>query len=283
MTRPRPLPIRIPPALNETVESYLGRLAATNYVHLDDVKLHLDIDPTLPIEVISHDNTSTLGTLTGYTPTELARALPELDRRHTNPAQFRRQPMPACPRCTSRHHGGPVTRYYPHHIRTCQKHRLWLGHQPNRRPNNRTFVDLSAMPTVLAAQTRHRRLALRRGIYITVHAFAYAHRIFTHTTQPATTRFPTGPTTSDDPQHQAAIYPDLVAITALLTSHYWREIAMEPHLGPAFLTAAGRIILGDRHFRPRHDHPLHAWSKDLAALQSEPDSVLSALARSIEP
>jgi hypothetical protein len=60
-------------------------------------------------------------------------------------------------------------------------------------------------------------------------------------------------------------------------------MAMDPHLGAAFVTVAGRIILGERHFRPSRNHPLREWANDHAALQNEPGSVLSTLARPIEP
>ncbi|WP_433521294.1 TniQ family protein [Nocardia pseudovaccinii] len=288
--RPRLLPIPIPPALHETLESYLRRLSATNRVHPEDLKHHLDFDPTLPIDTISPNNLNGLSIVTGYPPTELARALPELDHRHTTATLFRRQPMPACPRCTSRHRGGPVTRYYPHHVRTCPKHLLWIGHQPARHHQPRTFVDISAAANVIAAQTRHRRLARRRGTSITAHAFTYARRIWTRTPQLSDTVGATldpshlGKTGSpEDPKYQAAIYPRLVTITTLLTSPYWRDVALDHRLGGAFFAEAGRILLSDRHYQPPPGHPLRTWLDDLATLQAEPASLISALARFTEP
>src|SRR5699024_3458758 len=103
---------------------------------------------------ITHEQ---LAILTGYSAERLCMHLPDL--RGLDHDVFSRYAGPACPRCTARHPGRPIARYYAYHAQACSRHRLWIGFgRPwEKRPGER-FIDITCAPEVLAAQTRHRRI-----------------------------------------------------------------------------------------------------------------------------
>ena len=68
-----------------------------------------------------------LAAVTGYPPGNLARALPELRQPGPDWLSLRHLAQRACPRCTARHHGGPVRRLFAHHEYLCTRHGYWIG------------------------------------------------------------------------------------------------------------------------------------------------------------
>ncbi|WP_083864158.1 TniQ family protein [Nocardia exalbida] len=265
----RRLPIPAPPALNETTESYLRRLANVNHVTLGELKLHLGLSATSGVGDLPPHNLRRLATITGYSSAQLARALPDLGNRFLNRDLFSLPSRDACPACTRRHRGGTVTRYFPHHAHVCRRHRLWI-----REPTYQgTFLDISPVPAILTAQARHRRLARRFGPIPTEHAYTTARdswqyvRQLTKTVDTALGIFCPGRTRifGDDPAFLAATYPDVVSLTVLLVSPYWRQLAADPDTRHRFYAEAGWRTRRDRRYRPMRNDTLHEWVEDLTA------------------
>ncbi|APE10923.1 TniQ family protein [Rhodococcus ruber] len=276
----RPLPIPAPPTTDETIESYLQRIAHLNHVHIDELKLHLGLNHTRWVETMNATGIGRLTAVTGRSRAELIRALPELDERHKNPALFRDTRRPACPDCVRRHRGGPILRYYPPHIHVCTKHRIWIGHAfalSSPRPD--TCLDISKIPEIPAAQRRHRRLAQCHGTLRTHDAFTCARRIWDHTVDPlltnpvADTLTLLNPTAvrhfTSDQAYPAAIYPKLVTITTMLLSSHWRRVAAHPDSRNEFFREANRRIHGGDHDWISGSHPLNQWVEHLVDQRNE--------------
>jgi hypothetical protein len=105
------LPIAVAPADQETVASYLTRLANLHWLPLRELWEAISVPrPRGRRRDVLADR---LAAVTGHRREHLVRALPEL-----HPAlgwsALRHQPQPGYPRCDARHPGGPVT----HHCRS---------------------------------------------------------------------------------------------------------------------------------------------------------------------
>ncbi|MBY6386609.1 hypothetical protein F6X56_02140 (plasmid) [Rhodococcus erythropolis] len=269
----RPLPIPIPPSMNETIESYLRRLAVVNHISNDALKRHLGLDPTRLGLRIRLGNLARLVAITGYSREQLTRTLPQLSNWHTDSARFADWPRPACPACTNRHRGGPVTRYYPSYVHACPMHQIWFsGGQFDRG----RVLDVSDTPAVLAAHSRHRRLAQRRGPQPTQYAFDVARGVWNNLVsfpacsgvkerlgilQPNARRF----IALDDCEYLAASYPNVVNTAALLVSPHWRRVASRQHTCNLFLTELGWRTSGERHpYWPQgKSDPIVKWIEGL--------------------
>ncbi|GGK35295.1 TniQ family protein [Nocardia camponoti] len=275
----RQLPIPIPPAPNETTASYLGRLATVNHLAIDELKIHLGMNPTLLELRMRPPNLGRLVVITGYSRDQLTRALPELTSRHRDSTHLANWARPACPRCIRRHTGGRVIRYYPSYVHACPKHRIWLSDKHSHRHR---LLDISAVPEVLAAHTTHRRLARRHQPQPAQYAFRTARRLFedndfwnsfADTTafagisnrldilNPGETRV-----LIDDPSFLAAIYPNAVDTAALLASPHWRRIASRKETVTRFLIELGTRVSGQRRtYWPRRNRdPIANWIEGLS-------------------
>ncbi|MCE3551947.1 TniQ family protein [Pseudonocardia sp. RS11V-5] len=122
----RRLPITLAPVHNETLGSFLQRLATVNYLSLDTLADAVAATRTTVSGTVRRTfNCDNLACVTGQRSDKLVRALPEL-RLDSDQLQ-RRRTLRACPRCTRRHCGGPVTLCSPAHQQVCVRHSLWLG------------------------------------------------------------------------------------------------------------------------------------------------------------
>ncbi|OCC08283.1 TniQ family protein [Streptomyces sp. PTY087I2] len=169
----RPLPLRARPMKNETVVSFVARLAAAN--DFPASLLFRTIGDCVPGKhVLDRDarmNTAALDRLVvlSRTPAEhLRRALPTL---HAPPQYlplatdrpvirfFRGEPHPlrACRVCTLQH--GPATavawEYRSLNRFVCLAHHRWIGEGPH--------LDLRSAPEIVAAQVQYAQLAARIG------------------------------------------------------------------------------------------------------------------------
>ncbi|MGW7027120.1 TniQ family protein [Streptomyces xanthophaeus] len=267
----RPLPIALPPVHNETIGSYLNRLADANHLtigHLsfligpnrrhrrDDNRVGHWIPSSLP----------RLAALTGQSVRSLIHAMPVLDevrepgqRRQQlaieDPAEPRRRP--ACRLCMARRGiHGLVVRSTPHHEGVCLRHQLWLhgGDQHH----------LDVLPEILRADLQHRRLVCRRKAPLIALDYLRARTITANwfrASEPLTLRQrwtrrldaiaedaygdPHRPT---EDRIELATYPETVALTGLFASPHWRErndlhaeaarrLAIEAQFLPPGLTA----------------------------------------------
>ena len=150
------LPIAVAPADQETVASYLTRLANLHGLPLRELWDPISVPrPSGRRRDVLADR---LAAVTGHRREHLVRALPEL---HPAPgwSALRHQPQPGCPRCDARHPGGPVTHLLPHHRYVCTRHRYWIGPPDIDQP----ATDLAGLDDIVGAQRHHLRLLRRHG------------------------------------------------------------------------------------------------------------------------
>jgi hypothetical protein len=167
----RPLPRLVAPFRDETITSYLRRLAGPN--HIDPAGLRR-------LLARSHhtDAPVPLGRLTAITAMpwrSLAYAMPQI----CTPAELaglhvQNRPRPrdgwsftACRPCAD---SQPVTRWALHDEVICARHRRWIS-------QSRAQPDLAAQPEILHAHRRHRRLIRRHGRDPVMRALRDAQRI----------------------------------------------------------------------------------------------------------
>ncbi len=139
----------------------------------------------------------------------------------------------ACPRCDTRHRGGPVTRLLPHHRYVCLRHRCWIG-PPDI---DAAATPLGELPEVVHAQRRHLRLQQQHGWVAAYDAVLTGFLICAHLwNNPAETRTKVGHRWSrrtqaiiGDPFADftasrvfAAVYPEAVDLAAVLAAPTWR-------------------------------------------------------------
>ena len=158
------LPIAVAPAQQETVASYLTRLANLHGLPLRE--LWEPISVPRPGEPAARRSRRPAGGRDRPPREHLVRALPEL---HPAPdwSALRHQPQPGCPRCDARHPGGPVTHLLPHHRYVCTRHRYWIGPPDIDQPATglaraRRYRPCAATPPAAAGPPRPGR-RLRRG------------------------------------------------------------------------------------------------------------------------
>ncbi|CAM4337878.1 hypothetical protein NONI108955_21500 [Nocardia ninae] len=189
------LPRRIPLFQNETIASFITRLAAANHIAVDDMHDHLGgWEPDR--DWINLEWTSFA---TGYSIETLIDRLPGFTR-----PDLERLPIgTACRRCAVRRGVlGPVTIYRDLHLNVCLRHRLWIGGD-----SHATQKDVTSFPDLIRAQRQHNLLMHRHGVQTTTAAFTTASQALQHGTDFAT-------------------YPDAVALTGILISE--RQPPPEP-------------------------------------------------------
>ncbi|MFD8098602.1 TniQ family protein [Nocardia fluminea] len=249
----RRLPIPVPPALNETSESYLRRLAAINYLSFDDLHDHLGIKPGLVQLRLHPPHVARLVAITGYPLPQLVRALPQLSGTRADVAVHLNSPRPACPHCTRRHRGGRVFRYYPTNVHICPKHKIWVT---GTIENQQLIVDIGHISAITAAHTRHRRAAIASPTREIRHAFYVAHDIWDKLPDhPATAAYdqrlarlgldPSGRVSIDDARYLAASYPNVVDIAVVLASPQWQRIGPSKRRLMRLLRKLGERIVGE--------------------------------------
>ena len=291
----RPLPRPVPPVRDETITSYLARLAEANRLQIADLR-HLltdsrrkDAEPPL----------AGLAAITGMPPAALAHAMPQIctphERVHVDATnrprpQFRGEVI-ACRPCTASATGGrAVTAWALHDHVVCRRHSRWLS-EDTAQP------DLSRQPEILDAARRHRWLIRRHGRDTVMRAYRDARhicigwRLEPHDQDPGfqqRMRVFHGcawPEIEEDcyQTFEAANYPQVVALTRLLASPYWRERILERDWPwhDEFVDELRRTVapnhvwsVNPRRRRPgqreaRYD-PLLEWKLDARRLEYQP-------------
>lgn len=223
----RPLPRPVKPLRNETLDSYLARLAAANRLNPDALRGYASGSrrKTAPIPI------DRLSLLSGQNPSLLQHALPDLSLdAEVERTQFRRRPsnrLPvrqACRACAATHRAITSAQCYLHWEGVvCLRHRRWLGDSQTAQDQQ---PNLAQHPEILDANRLHRKIIRRRGRAATEAAHHEARRICEHWRQ----RFehgeefqrlmrgfhgPTWHILESDPTVEASTYPQVIALTRL--------------------------------------------------------------------
>jgi hypothetical protein len=250
----RRLPIPLPPAQQETLASWLHRLAAAHGLPTAELRHHLRVRPHLGDDLDElHPLARRLAAVVGYPAERLGWALPELRIPAPDWPAFRHLAQRACPRCTARHQGGPVRRLFAHHEYLCTRHGYWFG-PPDPTRDDPPPPLAQRLPELVPAQHRLHRTARRHGWAAVFDATAAAtgiciHLRFSAQRHPLWTRWerrlellmPTGYTRS---LFMAAIYPEVTALAAVLVAADWHARAPTDELGLDPVIAAAAHALG---------------------------------------
>lgn len=252
---------------DETITSYLARLAHANRLDPDALRVHVTADKrkTAPVPV------GVLCTLSGQSERALRLAIPELNTTAelaalpaTNRTGTTGGDRPACRLCAAArgHTGQPRCRNRPEDI-VCLRHRRWLSDGDDTADPRQP--DLTGVPAVLSANLAHRRLIRSHGHPATAEAFTLAREICRHwherrehqqqyfelmaILRPGRTQ-----TSATDPAAFAARYPQTVAVTRLLASPHWRGTAQQGWPRPTQFIAELRRTAAPQ-FRWNLDYP----------------------------
>lgn len=268
------LPIAVAPARQETVASYLARLAALHGLHPREI---WDQVSTRRPGTTHHDvATDRLAAVNGRPVQHLSHALPELRDPAPDWAAWRHQTQPGCPRCDARHEGGTVTRLLPHHRYVCTRHRYWIGPPDAGQPATPLGWPIA---DIVRAQRRHLRLVRRHGVAATYDAVLTGFLICGHLwgDQPLTAvdawhrwtlraevLIPTrsGPGEFSASRLFAALYPEAVDIAALVASPAWRRLAAgDTGQQQSFITEIGLRLGRPDYQSPEGGDAIAHWMK----------------------
>ncbi|OWV04705.1 hypothetical protein B5D80_19620 [Micromonospora wenchangensis] len=275
--RLRRLPCRVAPVPDETLESYLCRLAVGNHLARDLLVEHLSTTGRRGRRRLHLIPLQALAAVTGFTETRLAHALPEV-RQHEPHLRTRtligrvlpvhpNQQRPWCRRCAAgRGITGPVTIWARCDYAVCLRHRLWVGRGVHHGDDQLGIADF---PDITHAQVRLRRLIRRHGYPRVRHHFLNAYDI-----QHELSRNPFAMTPANDRLRRlharehtqflpwayvyAAQFPEVVTVLAVISSPFWRRAAIS-------LDGAERERFFDEMSRRTEPHPvghtraLHSW------------------------
>ena len=263
---PPPVPRLVVPLQDETQFSYLARIAAANHVpdravweRVRNRPPDTDEDP--------HVRSRWIAALAGIDQQRLLAAVSDLQVGSTGPGgplPVTGRPLPnharsapPCRFCAARR-GAPSTRsvdpdralepevWLSVEDNVCRRHQVWIGPDADSYDQQ---LDLHALPEVVQAQTRHQRLVRRRGRHEVFLAYtdaasiwwklAWLHDYSTERDQRlhryASTDIDPEDLDFHDPLRRAVIYPETVALTALLANRYWRKkiVDRRPQACPA--------------------------------------------------
>jgi hypothetical protein len=272
----RPLPRTVKPFPGETTASYLARLAHANRLDAEALRfyIHGERRRTPPLSA------SRLAVVTGFPASTLRYAIPDLgigpgslDKNHHNGAGFPQHKTddgPPCRQCVlARGITMPVRCWKRPEDVVCLRHRRWTG--PGAGAGQ---PDLSAQPDIMQAHKRHLRLVRRFGRDPVADGFAVADHIcrrwHEHRQHDAAFRDrmltfhgPGWQASPASPTIAAAIYPQAVALTRLLTSPYWQALSSPGHPDrQALFIAEVRRTVAPGYLWPqprRPADPLDAW------------------------
>jgi hypothetical protein len=201
----------VTPFADETVQSYLDRLAHAN--HLDPAMLRRYLCDT---GRRGEPRIDWLAKASGHPASRLRTRLVGAGDVDRDPGRQRRHGRPACRFCMARRQvSQPVYCWYPDYRTVCARHMRWIG------PFTRTVddqIDLRDAPAVLVAARRHARLH-RENPDTATYLLSEARRILRRWRA-----VETGATfkTIVDIDSYIASYPDLIDLAAILTDSHSR-------------------------------------------------------------
>ncbi|MEV4020357.1 TniQ family protein [Nonomuraea angiospora] len=278
--RSRGLPFRPRPFPEETLSSYLQRIATANHLSLRVLLTQLQGTRALAATTI---DIARLASAVDLPEPTLRGALPELrdagaevalDRRGLAPDFAGKSIRPACRRCVAgRGVLGAVDcwRDFSHNV--CLTHQLWIGY---RIATSAEQFDVSGLPEISRAQRRERALIGRPGgssalseataicyEWTTrgIHAQRYEDRlrILAPTGQLSAAIF------------KAAAYPEIIAMGLLLSTPHWRALARStrPQARDRIILEVGRRTGQPYQPAPWKD-PVLRWVREQQPLTHHP-------------
>lgn len=273
----------VPPVQDETLSSYIPRLARANHVRLDHFMEHLT-GRFRQYPRLNETRAHALAVMINRPLETLLYALPELRGqaahlelqlhgrtlgRHPN------RPGWLCRRCRwQKLIATPVTRWQRHDQNVCLRHGLWIGEGVSTENDQ---VDLTACPEIIQAHRYHRCLISRLGRVPIAYAYYESRSIQLEWV--AQGRFQDvrarrfdrllgsgWRVNRESAVLNAVIYPEVVALTGILASAYWRSLAasLAPMNVMRFYGEVGnRVHPGYRRAGNGFD-PLRQWVEALA-------------------
>lgn len=277
--RPQPLPRRVTPVQDETVFSFLHRLAQANHIRGDELLAYLVIRLRRPWAPTRAPDVSlqALSVISGHTTHCLAHALPEIRPQLADQSSLQvigrttvkgpNTTRPACRRCmAAKGITTTVTIWARRDQNVCLRHQLWIGHGADR---SKDQVEVADLPEIGRAHTRHRNLIRRHGLGRVRYFYPDAEEIIRWSAE-----FPCDSGRWNRRHHfftrekaerlpwaydYAACYPEVVALLSVLASPHWRckAISDNPADRQRFYrqTAANGITNG----KPERNTPLNTW------------------------
>ncbi|GAA0387269.1 TniQ family protein [Streptomyces luteireticuli] len=237
----RPVPRVVIPFLNEKVSSFVWRIAETHKLHAGELLEFLAESRRNRAPIPERR----LAAVSGVPLPVLKYALPELwTPEDQGRLRLAGRPRPGfrdragCQRCIGSWRTAGWVRFWARQEDViCHRHWVWTG--------TKDSLDLSAHPEVasevIKANRRHRRLIRRHGREAIRSAYYDAGQLCREWNNSAIPNKEIrrrltsmlGPGWSvyrDEPASEAAYYPNVVELTRILSSPYWRSLILDGHL-----------------------------------------------------
>jgi len=244
----RALPRTVTPMLDETLDSFVWRLARRNGLDVFGLRDFITAGSHHQAPIV----TERLSLLTGRSARALHLAMPELagpEERASLPLTGRPRPgghrRHACPKCARMFVSDPtgwVRVWARHEDVVCQRHWYWT--------DSISAVSLAGHPDVVRANRRHRRLIRRWGREAIHETYERATAIcddwyrISRDLKERVSRTDWNPATA----FGASIYPHAVALTRLMTATYWRALIIdEQHPAGPQHRDLSRFVLAGRY------------------------------------
>jgi hypothetical protein len=252
----RPLPRPVRPMRNETLSSYLRRIASANRLDSDELRSYVAADnhkrARVPLD--------RLAVLSGQPRLALQRAIFEFWPPAGDPAEHGRPSLHsperiACTLCMARRdvRSVAIVRLNVEDL-LCQRHLRWLGDSSRSIEDNQPA--LATQPDIVKANRLHRLVIRRHGRTIADAAFRDAQEVcagwrrrceHNEGFQQLMSRFHPGQWRAfeTDPTVEAAAYPQTVALTRILASPTLREMPFYPAGVDRFAAEVRRTVAPD--------------------------------------
>ncbi|AQW48286.1 hypothetical protein ACIQPP_50610 [Streptomyces violaceusniger] len=235
----RPLPRPVTPFPRESERSYLERMGAANGIQAQKV---LAQSSWLESQ---QDYAERLAIVSGQPRETLLNAIPQL-RQGSWPLLSDRPDFSVnipCRLCVARRTGSysyfsTVSAWSSRfHDQVCLRHKIWTGRSVE---NYMQQVDVTDLPDVIQAQRRHYRLLRRHGHVVLSACFEHCSdrwdAVVRRGYRPSDRRRRLDILGTSHPQiwdarRYIAVYPEVVAATALYASPHWRKLARSDDSG----------------------------------------------------
>jgi hypothetical protein len=268
----RPLPRNVRPVQDETIDSYLRRLGGANGVSGYGLELYLKGPKNNSVEVDS------LAAISGQPPVALRYAILELcSADELSEMSIEGRPRPGGiqdSRCSFCMHSRGIQDLVRCWRRSedviCLHHHRWIGSSRE--------ISLTGQPDITQANRRHRRLIRRHGRRNVFIAFNQARNICEEWIKRGDHRDefdrrmrlfldPRQKASFEHPALAASLYPQVVAMTRLIVTPYWRALALrQPGGDDAFIDEVRHTVAPNYSWYPYSHYayyePLVRWFRD---------------------